>query len=313
MPNGGTTGQRPTRDMLRVSGQQTFSADEIAEARLLATFPTDRNRWDQATTFRVSNFRTFSIFFCPSMQLLKRRSKTIERTCKDHLTGVVAERRYLSMLSAGDPVTLDKILEVARALDAIAASNEPHVREVTLVNYHGTPAPLQLHENSVIPSHLWPDRTLLHEFRKHFRISRNQLGELLFGDAGHADNFIDRLEEGDMFKTRNARELPTKPDGAEKSSKRLYDYRVTPFTADCIYLALKTIFDRLTHLHTGPFPVLPSQSKFFIASHTAGEGSGRRTLALPISNGNLMAPLKPEEARAMVARIDDYALRRGQT
>jgi hypothetical protein len=86
---------------------------------------------------------------------------------------------------------------------------------------------------------------------------------------------------------------------------------VTPFTADHIYAGLRAIFESSPHLVKDDFPALPSQSKFFIASHTAGEGSGRRTKVLGIQNGNLMGPTLPRNSTLMHERIAKFGASRG--
>ena len=181
-----------------------------------------------------------------------------------------------------------------RVLEAIAASNDPNIREVTTVNYYGRSAPLRLEEKSVVPSHLWVDRHLLQAFRKHLGMSSSQLGRLLFGSAEYADFIIHRLENGEMHRTRA---IGRQSGDSDRAPRRSYDYRVTQFTADSMYRGLRAIFEGLSQLHGGQFQAVPAQSKFFIASHTSGEGSGRRTQALPIPNGNSMSPMTERDSR----------------
>jgi hypothetical protein len=260
---------------------------EATEAWLLATFPSERTAWNDYQVFCVNNFRKFSVFFCPSMMALTRRGKTMERICKKHLPDHVG-RRYLNSLSAGQAITLDKIISVHRVLEAIAASKIPEVRNVTLVARAGKASSFRLMENSVVPSHLWVDRSLLRQFRTHFQFSAAELGRLLFDKAAYADSIIERLEEGEI------------------SEGGLHDYRVTPFTSDHIHAGLRAVFDANLHAAKDDFPALPSEAKFFIASHTAGEGSGRRTKPLGIPNGNLLAPSSAATRSLMFERIKKH-------
>lgn len=265
------------------------ASNRFSLAKLLATLPSDRRKWDDDTVFRLANFERSPLFFCPVMRTLSPRGKAIEAVLKKNKTVPSINPRDFKSLVSGRPLTLEKIVGVQSALEAIARSRDPAVRQLTKVKRAARLRPLTLGENDVVPSLYWVNKPLVTQFRDHYGIKRRPLSEIILGTDDASSRIMVDLDEG-FAKGEHA-----------------YDYRVTRFTCDYIYCALSALFDRLTHYRRPPFTVMPPWSHFFVLSHTAGPGRGRRTEALAISKGNQMALLTKSQERKIAARADAYA------
>jgi hypothetical protein len=273
-----------------------FTAEENSVAWLLAGFDSDRTKWSDHTAAEASNVRAMSLFFCPLMGKLRRRGKTIEKACKRHtvLASLGVQRRPFNTLARGEPVTLDRILHVYDVLNAIADCNDEAVKATTKVERRNKAVCLVLEENDVIPSHIWVNRSRITDFCNHFDITRKKLAELMFDD-GKYDDFFQTLEDGERKKGDKEKEVVE------------YDFRVTPFTRDCIFFTLNKLYDSLSRLPAASEFVLPSLGQLFETSAAAGLGAYNRTKALPMEKGNLTRAITPAQKASIEARIKAFA------
>jgi len=267
-------------------GDNPFSEEENAIAWLLAGFDSDRTTWSDHTATEIGNVRAMSLFFCPLMGKLRGRGKTIQKICQRHpvLKSLNVQRRHLNTLARGESVTLDSVLHVFRVLNAIAACEDEEVMATTVVRRRSRDVCLVFEENDVIPSHIWVKRALITAFRDHFGITRKKLAEIMFGE-GKYDDFFHVLEEG------------------EKAKNTEYDYRVTPFTKECVLFTLNSLFESLPAPQDRLGYSPPSSGELFDASSTAGFGGYNRTKALPMDKGNLTRPMSPEQRRDIAVRV----------
>jgi hypothetical protein len=247
----GNMARKPTST--RPGGENPFSEEDNAIAWLLAGHDSDRTIWSDHTATEITNVRAMSLFFCPLMGQLRGRGKTIQKKCNEHaaLMPLNVQRRHLNTLARGESVTLDSVLHVYKVLNAIAVCHEEKVKATTRVRRRNRDACLVFEENDVIPSHIWVKRTLITAFRDNFGISRNKLAEIMFGD-GKYDDFFHVLEDG------------------EKAKNTEYDYRVTPFTKECILFTMTGLFESLPVSQGNHRYTLPSSGELFDASSTAG-------------------------------------------
>jgi len=256
--------------------------DMAVIANLVATVPKDPGRWTAETRFELENFKKFNVFFCPSMVALHGRALSIEHTARDFPGEARLARRYLSTLARGEPTSLIQILRIDAVLKWIANHSDANVRAVTQVAQTGTPHNFLLATDAIVPSYHWVNGQLLKKLRQVLDLTRAELGQIVLGSHSGSP-LIESLEEGSRDKSG-------------------YEYRVTKALAERTYISLQVLFESGNR----PLDQLPAQSQLFVPSHSAGPGSGRHTLALPINRGNQMDAFSDIDRNAVTLRARTF-------
>lgn len=272
----------------------TLQTDEEIRARLLATLPSDHTAWSGNTTLNIVKMQSKHFFFTLALTGLATRAKAIaDVATRKNLTTVVG-RNPLADMIGGQATSLDHMIQAHRMLREIAASDDDELKRLTLLTGAAEPHCIQLEENAVIPSLFWVNRHMLAEFISEFKITRETFGIIAFGESRYSEDII--------LKLINSLGSP------DKTQKQ---YRVTPFTADAIYTAVRALY-QLRGVHrineASQFAVLPRQTKFFDDRYTAGTDAGNRgkQVALRIDDGNLTEALSAVDQEGIVSRAAQF-------
>jgi hypothetical protein len=282
--------------------------DQIEEvARLVEGVDNDPGKWPRATGLTLRNAYGYSAFFSLDLPRLNRRCDRISTLVNglELLGSEKLNRGPLTRAVAGEAVTLRQLVKIHLALKALAKSrNAEAVRAVTIGAKSARRRSFAMAENSVVMSMYWANGHMIRSLRKSRDLSKREMGQLVFG--GDPNAVFEWLEEGLLESKKDKKEKEGKKDKKEKA----YEYRVTRHTAELSYRGFQLLYKHLPAVEldheaeeVAILNVFPEFSHFFDARHTAGLQNGKRTLALPVSQGNLLTAPTGDDLKAQETRI----------